>query len=348
MRFFARRYRCVAYNARGYPPSDVPDDVEKYSQARARDDVVAVLDHLRSTRRTSSACRWAASRPCTSASRIPHRARSLVVAGCGYGAQPGEEEKFRAEVRGRGAGVRQPRARRRPRAKYGDGPTRVQFQNKDPRGWREFVEQLKEHSAKGSALTLRGVQKRRPLLHQLVDGMKKIDVPTLVMTGDEDEPCLEASLLMKRSIPTAGLAILPCSGPHDQHRGAGGVQPRGRRLPRRGRGRPLAAARSAGGPGRQHPRVRQEIGGGGGSQARRQDRPHHRRLEGHRARVRARVRARRLQPPSRVARPGTPRGRTRAGPRGARRRRRAARRGSARERRRQAHRGRRGAAPTSW
>jgi pimeloyl-ACP methyl ester carboxylesterase len=25
VRFFARRYRTIAYNARGYPPSDVPD-----------------------------------------------------------------------------------------------------------------------------------------------------------------------------------------------------------------------------------------------------------------------------------------------------------------------------------
>ena len=46
MRFFARYYRCIAFNARGYPPSDVPEDPEKYSQARARDDIRAVLDHL--------------------------------------------------------------------------------------------------------------------------------------------------------------------------------------------------------------------------------------------------------------------------------------------------------------
>ena len=24
LRYFSRRYRCIAYNARGYPPSDVP------------------------------------------------------------------------------------------------------------------------------------------------------------------------------------------------------------------------------------------------------------------------------------------------------------------------------------
>jgi pimeloyl-ACP methyl ester carboxylesterase len=37
LRHFSRRYRCIAYNARGYPPSDVPEDVERYSQqSRAR------------------------------------------------------------------------------------------------------------------------------------------------------------------------------------------------------------------------------------------------------------------------------------------------------------------------
>ena len=46
LRYFARRYRCIAYNARGYPPSDVPDDPARYSQDRARDDIRAVLDGL--------------------------------------------------------------------------------------------------------------------------------------------------------------------------------------------------------------------------------------------------------------------------------------------------------------
>ena len=38
MRFFARRYRCIAYNARGYPPSDVPEDVTSYRQEQQADD----------------------------------------------------------------------------------------------------------------------------------------------------------------------------------------------------------------------------------------------------------------------------------------------------------------------
>ncbi len=88
----------------------------------------------------------------------------------------------------------------------------MQYQNKDPRGWREFAAGLADHSPRGASNTLRGVQKRRPLLFQLVDGMRRIAVPTLILTGDEDEPCLEAGLLMKRSIPASGLVVMPRAG----------------------------------------------------------------------------------------------------------------------------------------
>src|SRR5437773_2655337 len=45
--YFSRRYLCVTYNARGYPPSDVPKEPSTYSQAIATDDLVSVLRHLR-------------------------------------------------------------------------------------------------------------------------------------------------------------------------------------------------------------------------------------------------------------------------------------------------------------
>ncbi len=211
MRFFSRRYRCVAYSARGYPPSDVPDDVEKYSQARARDDVVAVLDHLKVDKAHVVGLSMGGFATLHVGLGHPHRARSLVIAGCGYGAHPGDAERFRAESEA-AARAFESQGMAAAGAKYGAGPTRVQFEAKDPRGFREFLEQLQGHSAKGAALTQRGVQQRRPLLYQLVDEMKKIELPTLVMTGDEDEPCLEASLLLKRSIATSGLVVLPCSG----------------------------------------------------------------------------------------------------------------------------------------
>ena len=88
----------------------------------------------------------------------------------------------------------------------------MQFEDKDPRGWHEFAAQLATHSAVGAALTLLGVQGRRPSVYALEAQMRQLRVPTLIVTGDEDEPCLEPGLFMKRAIPSAGLVVMPKSG----------------------------------------------------------------------------------------------------------------------------------------
>jgi len=210
MRFFSRYFRCIAYAARGFPPSDIPEDGERYSQAHARDDVVAVLVHLKIERAHVVGLSMGGFAALHVGITHPKRARSLVIAGCGYGAEPDKKDRFRAECEAAAGSFLSNWSE--AAAKYALGPTRVQFQNKDPRGWAEFAQQLSEQSAKGHALTMRGVQMRRPSLYELVDDMKRIDVPTLIVTGDEDEPCLEPALLMKRSIPNAGLVVLPRAG----------------------------------------------------------------------------------------------------------------------------------------
>jgi len=210
MRAFSRYMRCIAYSARGFPPSDIPEDPARYSQAHARDDVVAVLDHLKLDRAHVVGLSMGGFAALHVGIAHPQRARSLVVAGCGYGAEPDKKEKFRAECEAAAASFETSWAD--AAQKYALGPTRVQFQNKDPRGWAEFARQLGEHSPRGQALTMRGVQMKRPSLYELIDDMKNISVPTLIVTGDEDDPCLEPALLMKRSIATAGLVVLPRAG----------------------------------------------------------------------------------------------------------------------------------------
>jgi len=133
------------------------------------------------------------------------------VAGCGYGAAPDKRVQFATEAAAAASQFEQETMAKAAEA-YALGPSRVQFQNKDPRGWREFTTQLAEHSTAGSARTMRGVQARRPSLFDLVDRMGTMTVPTLIMTGDEDWPCLEPALLMKRSIPTAALVVMPNAG----------------------------------------------------------------------------------------------------------------------------------------
>ncbi len=210
LRHFARRYRCIAYNARGFPPSAVPPE-GAYSQERARDDIRAVLDALGIDRAHIVGVSMGGFATLHFGLTYRERARSLVIGGCGYGAEPDKRAQFAAE-----AELSAKRFEDLTMAKaalgYALGPTRVQYQNKDPRGWQEFADQLAEHSTEGSARTMRGVQAKRPSLFDLKEQMAAITTPTLVMTGDEDWPCLEPALLMKRTITSASLVVMPDTG----------------------------------------------------------------------------------------------------------------------------------------
>ena len=211
MRHFGRRYRAIAYAARGYPPSDAPEEVSKYSQGRAADDIASVLDHLNIDRAHVVGLSMGGFATLHFGFRYPGRARSLVVAGCGYGAEKGERDKFKAEVQATAKFIDE-NDMETFAAKYAYGPTRVQLENKDPRGFAEFRRRLAGHSKVGARNTQLGVQGERPSLYDLVDEMRKLTVPTLVITGDEDWPCLQPALLMKQNIPSAALAVMPNCG----------------------------------------------------------------------------------------------------------------------------------------
>lgn len=211
MRHFGQRYRAITFAARGYPPSDVPGDVTKYSQTRAADDILAVLDNLMIEQAHVVGLSMGGFATLHFGFRHPARARSLVVAGCGYGAERDQRERFRAEAEAIAKFIEE-NGIKAFGEKYAYGPTRVQFENKDPRGFAEFRQQLSEHSAIGARNTQLGVQRERPSLYDLVDQMKTLNVPTLILTGDEDWPCLQPALLMKQTISTAALAVMPNCG----------------------------------------------------------------------------------------------------------------------------------------
>jgi len=211
MRHFGKRYRTIAFNARGFPPSDVPEQVSSYSQARAADDILAVLDHIGRRQAHIIGLSMGGFATLHFGLRHPQRALSLCIGGCGYGAEPDKRDTFRAEADVI-AGMIRTEGMSALAERYAYGPTRVQFENKDPRGHAEFKRMLSEHSPVGSANTQQGVQKERPSLYTLIEDMRRINVPTLIITGDEDWPCLSPGILMKQSIPTAALAVIPNAG----------------------------------------------------------------------------------------------------------------------------------------
>ena len=211
MRFFSRRYRCIAYNARGYPPSDVPKSKSKYSQAIATDDIANVMRELGIAKAHIIGCSMGGYATVHFGLRHPRMALSLTAVGVGYGSDPDKRKQFlndnevmsrRFEEHGTAEAVKP----------YQVGPSRVQLQNKDPRGFAQFCAEFAKHSALGSANTLRGIQGRRPTVYALKRGLSQLKVPLHVMTGDEDNNCLEPGLFIKRACASAWLSVIPNTG----------------------------------------------------------------------------------------------------------------------------------------
>jgi pimeloyl-ACP methyl ester carboxylesterase len=211
VKFFARRYRTIAYNARGYPPSDVPADPERYSQAQAAEDIKAILDHLKLDKAHVVGLSMGGYATLHFGLMFPERARSLMVGGAGYGSVSADRAGFHKDTDVVIAQFEQG-GMAKVAEFYTRGPTRVQFMAKDPVGWQEFYDRFAGGSALGHANTMRGVQRRRPSIFELETKLERLEVPTLIMTGDEDEPCLEPALFMKRKIRTSGLVVIPNSG----------------------------------------------------------------------------------------------------------------------------------------
>ncbi|MBI2296413.1 MAG: alpha/beta hydrolase [Betaproteobacteria bacterium] len=211
MRHFSRRYRCVAYNARGYRPSDVPPSPSKYSQKLAIDDIVSVMRHADIGKAHIIGCSMGAYATLNFGLRFPRRALSLTAVGAGSGSDPYRRRQFLLnnskmarlfEEKGMPAAVKA----------YQVGPARIQLAAKDPRGYREFWARFAQHSALGHACTLRGLQRRRPTIYDLEPGLARLKVPTHVVVGDEDDACLDPSLFIKRVCPAARLTVVPATG----------------------------------------------------------------------------------------------------------------------------------------
>ncbi len=210
VRFFARRYRVVAFSARGYPPSAVPADVAAYSQRSAVEDIKGILDHLAIPKAHVCGLSMGAYATLIFGLTYPDRALSLTVAGGGYGSAA-DREAFRKTTTEMAERLER-EGMAAVAATYSRGPTRIQFLRKDPKGWQEFHDQLAAGSAAGRAMTLRGVQMTRPSFFALEREFERLVVPVLVMVGDEDDPAVEPSVFLKRKAPAAGLVVFPNSG----------------------------------------------------------------------------------------------------------------------------------------
>jgi pimeloyl-ACP methyl ester carboxylesterase len=211
VRYFSRRYRCIAYNARGYPPSEIPAAIAAYSHEQAGNDIAGIMHHLHIQRAHIVGASMGASAALQFGLHYPDMVLSLVLAGIGYGALAHQREQFAVQTQALADRIHQ-EGIASVTTDYALTPERLTFKRKDPKGWREFATQLAHHSSEGLVLTLRGGQATRPCFGELEHEFSRMNVPVLIITGDEDETSLESSLYLKRHIPAAGLCVLPKAG----------------------------------------------------------------------------------------------------------------------------------------
>jgi pimeloyl-ACP methyl ester carboxylesterase len=213
LRHFSRRYRCISYAARGWPPSDVPEIPETYSQARAADDAAAVLKAQGIAKAHLVGLSMGATAALEFGIRHPELALSLTAAAAGSGAStdPAAKRRFQDDCAGFAARIEREGMTAMAEL-YCASPARATYRDKDPRGWAEFKQQFAAGSALGHARTMLGVQGRRAPLFERQAELAAIPVPVLVIAGDDDDSTLEVALFLKRTIPRCGLSMLPKTG----------------------------------------------------------------------------------------------------------------------------------------
>ncbi len=211
VRYFSRAYHCVTYNARGYPPSDVPEDAASYSWQFSVDDIAAVMRGLKIERAHLVGLSMGSYAALQFGLRHPEKVSAIVAAAVGSGSLPSQREAWLKETSVLSR-VFNEHGMRAVAERIGRGPARIQLKYKDRKTWQEFVGHLREQSARGMANTMARCQALRPSLHDMRDVLSQMAVPVLLAVGDEDVACLETNLMLKSSLPNAGLWICPNTG----------------------------------------------------------------------------------------------------------------------------------------
>ncbi|MCA1645013.1 MAG: alpha/beta hydrolase, partial [Chloroflexi bacterium] len=191
VRAFGRMYRCITYSYRGFPPSSVPENPAAYSEDHLIEDLRALVAHLGLATAHFIGFSMGGSVVLNFALRYPDLCRTIVVVGAGAGGT--NRERFERDIE-RTVDLLRTRGIADFAEMYAEGPTRLPLKRKDPHGWAVFRRQLADHSATGQALTMLGVQRQRPTIFSLESVLPTLAVPTLVVIGDEDEPCVDTAV----------------------------------------------------------------------------------------------------------------------------------------------------------
>ena len=207
---FAGRFRCITPNARGYPPSGVPGEDQAYLWTRFADDIGAVRGAAGEARAVMMGWSMGAYAALQYARMRPNGVRGLVLVGIGSGSPQADTAPWRAQMTDLATTwLQDPRRAARMLA---EAPNRQALKRLNPQAFAAWLADLEGHSPEGMARTCRNYQGRRPALQDFEGEFSALKIPTLIVCGEEDAPCLETSRWLGRILPNAQLWLEPGAG----------------------------------------------------------------------------------------------------------------------------------------
>jgi pimeloyl-ACP methyl ester carboxylesterase len=202
---FSAARRVIAYDLRGFGITDAPETPAAYSQDISVADLAGLLDHLRIERAAIGGLSMGGNIALNYALAHPERVSALIIADTGAGSDDtadwvaGALRYADAAERG-GVEAFADLACANPLfARYIEqGPDRARF----------IRSCLMTHRARGIVHTAREVLAKRPTIYSLEAKLKALRVPTLLIVGEHDVPCVKVHEFMARTIPGAQSVVL--------------------------------------------------------------------------------------------------------------------------------------------
>lgn len=209
VRALSRGFRVITYDVRGHGISEAPRDPSSYSQPISTADLRGLLDHLKIRRAAIGGLSMGGNIALNFALAYPAMVRALIVADTGAGSDETAEwisgaHTF-AQALDRG-GVEA----------FADlamaDPLFARYVAQGPEAERFIRGCLVTHRAHGLAHTAREVLSKRPTIYSLEPRLRQIRVPTLLVVGEHDAPCVRVHGFMAQTIPRATALVIPRAG----------------------------------------------------------------------------------------------------------------------------------------
>jgi pimeloyl-ACP methyl ester carboxylesterase len=202
---FSSSRRVIAYDLRGFGISDAPQTSNAYSQDISVADLAALLDHLRIERTALGGLSMGGNIALNYALAHPERVSGLIIADTGAGSDNTAEWVAGA--------LRYAEAAERSGVEaFADlacaNPLFARYIEQGADRARFIRSCLMTHRARGIMHTAREVLAKRPTIYSLEAKLKAMSVPTLLVVGEHDAPCVKVHEFMARTIPNARSVVL--------------------------------------------------------------------------------------------------------------------------------------------